>query len=319
MARNPSAPPARRAPNLPAPDLPAPDLPAPRPLAAPALLLATGALLAVTVLVSRLAADGGAEMLWFLVTVLAGAGLAVAAAEARAGRMAGAARFLPYAAGAGILAAAPTAMAYLAVGHVGAGYVSLAFAFPGLFTYFGALALGMDRPSLLKAVAVAAGLTGGAMLAKGKLVAGEAGAGWIALASAMPVVLAAGNLYRSRFWPAGAAPGPLAALSLLCGAGAALPAALAAEGPPDLGGGGLALAAAGAAAFAAQYRLLFRLQQLAGPVYLSQIGAVAAVAGAGLAVALLGERLPQGFAPAAALVALGLAAFEAGRRRAMRG
>jgi drug/metabolite transporter (DMT)-like permease len=288
-------------------------------LAAPALLLATGALLAMTVLISRLAADRGADMLWFLVAVFAGAGIALAGAEGLAGRLAGTARFAPYAAGAGALAAAPSAMGYLSVGHVGAGYVSLAFAFPALLTYLGALALGMDRPAPLKGMAVAAGLTGGAMLAAGKLAAGEAGAGWIALATAMPAVLAAGNLYRSRFWPAGAEPGPLAALTLLCGAGAALPAAFAAEGLPDLGDGVLPLAAFGAAVFAAQYLLLFRLQRLAGPVYLSQIGSVAAVAGAGLAVAALGERLPEAFVPAAVLVGLGLAAFQAERMRSAQG
>ena len=48
------------------------------------------------------------EMLWFLTLVFGGAGLLLALIEAAAGRLAGAGRLLPYAAGAGALAAAPT-------------------------------------------------------------------------------------------------------------------------------------------------------------------------------------------------------------------
>lgn len=297
--------------------LPVPHLRAfPAALAAPALLLATGSLLAVTVLLSRLAADRGADMLWFLVAVFGGAGLALAAAGIAAGRLGRVRRLLPYAAGAGALAAAPSGMGYLAVGHVGAGYVSLAFAFPVLLTFLIALPLGLDRVSPARLMAVVAGLAGGVLLAAGKFAAaGGEGAGWIVLASAMPLLLAAGNIYRTRYWPAGADPGALAALTLLAGAVAALPVAAAVEGRPHLGPGVAALALAGAAVFAGQYLLLFRLQRLAGPVYLSQIGTVAAVLGAGLAVAFLGERLPYGFAPAALMVALGLAAFQADRLR----
>ncbi len=287
-------------------------------LAAPLHLLATGSLLAVTVFLSKLAVDRGADMLWFLVAVFGGAGLLLSAIAGAAGRLTGASRFLPYALGAGILAAAPSAMGYLSVGHVGAGYLSLAFAFPALMTFLLAVPLGLDRATPLKLVGLGAGLAGGLMLAAGKVATDAAGVGWIALASAMPAVLALGNVYRTRFWPKGAEPGPLAALTLLCGAAVALPAAAALEGLPDLGGGAAPLAVAGAVAFAAQYLLLFRLQRLAGPVYLSQIGAVAAVVGATLAVLVLGERLPERFGIAAALVVAGLVAFQTaqGRRRA---
>ena len=284
-------------------------------LAAPTLLLATGGLLAVTVLISKLAADRGADMLWFLFAIFAGAGSVLAVAEAVAGRLRGAGRSLPYAAGAGLLAAGPSAMGYLAVGHVGAGYLSLAFAFPVLLTYLLALPLGLDRASPAKVLAVAAGLAGGAMLAAGKSTDGTSGAGWLVLASAMPFLLAAGNVYRTLYWPRDAAPGPLAALTLLAGAAAALPVALAVEGAPGLDRQSLTLAAIGAVAFAAQYLLLFRLQRLAGPVYLSQIGAVAAVLGAGLAVAVLGESLPDRILPAALLIAAGIAVFQAERAR----
>ncbi|MDH3264235.1 MAG: hypothetical protein OEM24_09575 [Paracoccaceae bacterium] len=210
-------------------------------------------------------------------------------------------------------------MGYLSVAHVGAGYVSLTFAFPVLVTYLFALPLGLDRARPLKFLAVGLGLSGGLILAFGKAAPGGAGAAWVALASAIPVALAAGNLYRTRFWPEGAEALPLAALTALFGGLAALPAAALAEGAPAFSPGVTALGLAGAAVFASQYALLFRLQRLAGPVYMSQIGSVAAVVGALFAVAHLGESLPSGFWPAALLIALGAAAFQASQRAETRG
>ncbi|MBO6512173.1 MAG: EamA/RhaT family transporter, partial [Roseibium sp.] len=51
----------------------------------------------------------------------------------------------------------------------------------------------------------------------------------------------------------------------------------------------LALLAAQTAIFTVQYGLYFRLQQTAGPVYLSQIGSVAAVIGLVLGYLVYGE------------------------------
>lgn len=60
--------------------------------------------------------------------------------------------------------------------------------------------------------------------------------------------------------------------------------------------------------------LQFRLQALAGPVCMSQIGAVAAVTGTLIAAGATGETLPQGFLPAALLIAAGAGAFQRARR-----
>ena len=62
--------------------------------------------------------------------------------------------------------------------------------------------------------------------------------------------------------------------------------------------------------FVTQYAAFFRLQQIAGPVYLSQIGSVAAVVGSPVAVFAFSEHLPDGFALAAMLIAAGLALFQ---------
>lgn len=284
-------------------------------LAAPLHLFGVGALLAVTVLLSKLAAGQGASMLWFLAVVFLGAGGLLLAAAVAAGQMRGAAACLPYAAGAGLFAVLPTGMGYLAVGHVGAGFVSMTFAFPVLLTYLFALPIGLERAAPLKLAAVGLALAGGLILAQGKAALGVADPFWIGLASAVPVGLALGNLYRTRFWPPGAEPLPLAALSLLAGGVAAVPAALAIEGAPRLVGV-WPLALAGLATLAVQYAFMFRLQRLAGPVYMSQIGSVAAVLGAFLAVVLLREELPSGFWPAATLIGAGAAAMQIARFRA---
>ncbi|MDH3264234.1 MAG: hypothetical protein OEM24_09570 [Paracoccaceae bacterium] len=68
------------------------DIPAPAGLSgiarsAPLHLLGTGSLLAVTVLVSKLAAEAGAQMLWFLALVFLGAGAALTLTAAAAGRL----------------------------------------------------------------------------------------------------------------------------------------------------------------------------------------------------------------------------------------
>lgn len=292
----------------------------------PVLLLLTGAFLAVTILISRAASDDGAPMLAFLTVATGGAGLILSLTAAATGRVGGEPRrVVLYALGAGAFQALPIAMTYLAVAHVGAGFLSIAFAFPLLLTYVLALGLGMERWDPLRGGAVALGLGGGAILTAAKLGGAEAGAGvWIGVACAVPVVISLGNLYRTRFWPDGAPPLMLAGGMLGAAALLTLPVALwrdgaagfaALLGAPLVG----ALLTANLLAFTAQFMTYFRLQKAAGPVYLSQIGTVGALIGAPAAVWLFGEALPGGrwgFAAAAALLAAGVALFALAARRA---
>ncbi|MCW3781873.1 DMT family transporter [Defluviimonas salinarum] len=290
-----------------------------------ALLVAVGSLIATAVALSKLAAAAGAPMLGYLAAVWLGAGLILAVPVTLRRGVSGLGRLVPYGFGAGGLMALPSAMGYLSVVHVGAGYISLTFAFPALFTWLIARGLRMQAVRPGQGVGVLAGLAGGMLLASGKLAGSggpDGGAVWVALASAIPVALALGNIFRSRYWPAGEAPLTLAALSVLLGAALVVPAAAFSEGnalarlwqEPFL----LLLTLAGALTVAAQYLLQFRLQQTAGPVYMSQIGTVAAVAGALIAVLALAESLPAFFWPAATMIAAGTVVFHraAGRSRA---
>lgn len=289
---------------------------------APGLLLATGSLLGVSIVLSRLAAGEGAPMLWFLTATMVGSGFVLlGAAIARQGGGRPMRSLVLYSLGAGAFQAVPQAMAYLSVAHVGAGYISIAFAFPLLVTYVMALMFGMEKLSLARAAGVAVALAGGLILVLAKFHGLNADAAfWVIVASAIPVVIAGGNLYRTRFWPKGAEPLPLAALMLLLGGLMILPFAVWTEtagGFSDLWQTTAlqTLTVASIAVFALKFVTYFQLQHVAGPVYLSQIGTVGAAVATPISVMYLGEILPRNFALAIVLIVAGVVLFEYGRRR----
>lgn len=288
-------------------------------LLSPLLLLVAGSLLATTLIFSRLASDEGAAMLWFLALVMGGAGLVLFAVVLIAGKATSSFRsLLRYSLIAGSFQALPMAMAYLSVGHVGAGYIALAYAFPLLMTYLLALLFRMERFSLMRTLGVAVAVVGGLMLAQGKydgLAAGSEALGWVVIASVIPVIVAGGNLFRTRFWPKGAAPLQLAAMMLMMASLVSLPFAFMLEGAAGLSD----LAAsptlvmftlANIALFALQFVAYFQLQLIAGPVYMSQIGSVSAAVGTPVAVVMLGETLPPVFPIAVVLVVAGVILFQ---------
>ncbi|MBU3031903.1 DMT family transporter [Paracoccus marinaquae] len=272
-------------------------------------LMITGSALAVTILISGAAADAGTPMLWFLTAVLALSGLVQLAAIAPSLRLRDLVRLLPYSLGAGAFMVVPSALGYLAVAHVGAGYISLSFAFPILLTWALARIMGIEPRDRRRALGVLLGLAGGLLLAASKFGMIDGGAiGWLIAATAMPVIVALGNIYRSRYWPRGAGAALLSPLMLLAGAALILPLALWLEGSPAplwTGAGLRLLLIVDVAVFVVQYYAYFTLQRIGGPVTLSLIGPVAALVGSGAAVWLFGEALPGGFVLAGLLVAAG--------------
>ena len=123
-----------------------------------------------------------------------------------------------------------------------------------------------------------------------------------------PLFPGAGNVYRTVAWPPGAGPLRLGAVINLAAVTPLLAIAWA------WGGLGLQPLAAIPGLVAAQllastmmYLLLFRLQAVGGPTYLSQIGYVAAVVAAGIGIGFLGERYPPMVWAGVAAVAAGIA------------
>lgn len=282
-----------------------------------ACLLLVGILLAASLVVGKFADGAGAPRITFLLVAMGGAGIILSsAALIQRQPMPLNRRTLEYAAISGVLISLPNALGFLAIRHVGAGFISLSFAFPILLTWILAVFLGMERLRAMRFIGVLLGLFGGIVLALAKSGSAGEAQGWVLLVLALPLVLAFGNIYRTLRWPEGVSPISLAALMMFGGALSLLPFALLFEA----GQVGLLfesteviqLLAFEIAVFAILYLFYFVLQRLAGPVYLSQIGTVAALSGTSFAVFVLGESAPENLALAAVLVISGTYLFHRG-------
>lgn len=284
------------------------------------LLLIVGFFLAVSILLSKVAAAQAAPMLTYLALAMGGSGLILTLSTRRTGAAeTGFLAFAFYSLGSGGLMALGSALGYLTVHKVGAAFIALALAFPPMLTWLLSMVLRVERFDAFRLAGLLIGLAGGVFLAVSKGIGAPSDIGAILTASAMPIVLAVGNVFRTRCWPKGASPRRLAGAMLICGAMLTLPFAMVLEGAsaaaamaqPAL----LVVLLIALGTFVAQYLALFQLQRVAGPVYLSQIGSVAAIIGSPVAVFALGERLPDGFEMAGLLIVLGLAVFQFGGAR----
>jgi drug/metabolite transporter (DMT)-like permease len=278
-------------------------------------LVVVGIFLALSLIIAKLADQQGASRLSFLMLALTGAGLILLVVTAVQKQLSQVTRpVVEYAFVTGLLLALTNALAFLAVRHVGAGFISVSFAFPVLLTWVFAVMLGLESMRLQRLAGVGLALAGGLVLASGKVSGSSAGGVWILLVLAVPILLAVGNIYRSLCWPRGTSPLFLASLMLLAGGVLLLPFALLFESATVLQllttEKLLWLLLAEVAVFSVLYFLFFVLQRLAGPVYLSQVGTVAAIFGTVIAVSALGEAVPPNFALAGALVAVGMVIFQ---------
>lgn len=215
-----------------------------------------------------------------------------------------------------LLIALPTAIIYLAAQPVGAGFVSLSLAFVPMITYVWAMALGIEAFRWVRVAGVVAGLAGGLILALGKARSPDAAVAWILATAAIPIIIAAGNIYRTQFWPMGAKPLSLAPLMLAGGAVWLLPAALYLDIGSTSTEAGIGLAVLQAVVSTAMYSLYFVVQKRAGPVYLSQLGSISAITGAAIAILVFDEPVPPNLALAATLVVIGIVLFSVRRAAA---
>lgn len=273
-------------------------------------LIVTGSLLGLFVFLAGIAMGRGWSPLAFLVWSGLGSallmGLAVAATEQLPPLST---PLLRYALLSGLISfTLPNAISFLAIPHVGAGFVALCLAFSPILTYGLAIPLKLDRLSAIGAAGMALGLGGAGLLALSQV---EGGGGWFWILAAMsaPAALAAGNIYRTWDWPAGVSGRILAPAMVLTGslgAGLAALASGATLAPPDWSRAALEPLVAQVLLLAIYYNCHFVLQRIGGPVVLSQISWVGALVGKGAAVVWLGERAPPGLIPAFLLVLLGV-------------
>jgi drug/metabolite transporter (DMT)-like permease len=259
------------------------------------LLVATGGLLGLSLPFGKIATDAGvAGVVWAFVISLGAGGVLFCALSLRGHRI----RLTPHRLRYFLIVAAvsyafPNLLMFSAMPHLGAGYTGIMFTLSPVITLVFSILLGVRRPNMLGVLGIGVGFVGAVMVA---LTRGEAGQPaalfWVAMGLLVPVSLAVGNIYRSWDWPDGTGPIELAVGSHLAAA------AMLAAGIFLLPGGGAFAPLAGvplivtaqAASASAMFVFFFRLQAVGGPVYLSQIGYVAAAVGLFSGTLFLGER-----------------------------
>jgi len=200
------------------------------------------------------------------------------------------------------------------VPRIGSGLPAVVQSLAPILTLAIVLALGHETLNGRRLAGLAAGMAGMliAVLARNEVTVGESIV-WQLLALVTPLSLAFGNVYRTAAWPAGGDAVSLAAGSLFA---AALFDALALAGaaatglaaPPTAAAIVDALPLIGAQSLLAGfgYLFFFRLQQLTGPVFLSQVSYANTTTGLVFAVFLFGEPLSPWLAPAVFLVFAGV-------------
>jgi drug/metabolite transporter (DMT)-like permease len=276
-----------------------------------ALLLVTGVLLGLTPPFGKLAsANGIPPLLWALVISL-GAGLILLTASMwRGNKLPLDQRHLRYFfIVATVSYALPNFLMFSAIPHLGAGYATIMFTLSPIVTLLLSFSLRVSRPSRLSALGVMIGFIGALMVAATRGQAGRpADLVWVLAGLMIPVSLAAGNIYRTADWPKGTRPLELAAGSHLAAAAMLIVLVLSYEGAGPIGllSEVPFLVAAQVAASSAMFAFFFRLQQVGGPVYLSQIGYVAAAVGLIVGVVFLGERYALMTWLGAAIITLGV-------------
>ena len=284
-----------------------------------ALLLGTGAALAMMLPLGRQAHAAGIDpFLWAAMIALV-PGLCVAALSARScvnWKLKG---LWPFGFVAGIFASViPNSLLLQAIPHIGSGLAGVMFALSPVVTAVLSLVLGVRPPNARLLVAVACGFVGAILVVAGRSgLAQPEAPRWLLFALIVPLSLACGNVFRTAYWPSGATPLQIAVVANLSIVPIFM--VLSIWNMNGLNFGPLAnhlpLAVAQCLFSSAMIVMFFRLQHIGGPTYLSQIGYVAAAVGLAVGVVWFQEIYPPlVWAGAAALVCSLLISLYAQRR-----
>ncbi|MER8649708.1 MULTISPECIES: DMT family transporter [unclassified Mesorhizobium] len=259
------------------------------------LLVVTGGLLGLTLPFGKLATAAGVPaMVWAFVISFGAGGVLLCALLANGERMRLTSHRLRYFfITAAVSYAVPNLLMFSAIPHLGAGYTGIMFTLSPVITLVFSILLGVRRPDTLGSIGIAVGFIGAVMVAVTRGEAGQpADVYWVLAGLLIPVSLAAGNIYRTVDWPEGTGPIELAVGSHLASATLLLIGILTLFGVgafAPLGAVPLVVVAQVASA-SAMFAFFFRLQAVGGPVYLSQIGYVAAAVGLFAGTIFLGEH-----------------------------
>lgn len=276
------------------------------------LLLGTGAALGLNFPLGKLAMAAGVNPALWAAVISLGAGLALLAVSAAIGRgqPSGATAF-KFAIVSGFLSyVVPNFLTFAAIPKIGSGLAAIMFALSPVTTAILSLILKVRPPSMMGLLGIGFGLAGAIVIitARNSDFSGG-GSTWLLLAALIPVFLGIGNVYRSLGWPQGVGTIRLAAVTNLAAVLPLLAVTFAMSGTLDLAP--LAaipgLTALQLAVSTTMFLMFFRLQQLGGPTYLSQIGYVAATVGVVIGVFFLDEIYPLTVWLGTAVVGAGVA------------
>lgn len=187
----------------------------------------------------------------------------------------------------------PNLLTFFVIPQLGSGFTGLMFTLSPVFTLALSFLWQVRVPNALGMFGIALGFIGALMVA---LTRGEVGQPaslfWVVLGLCIPLSLAFGNLYRTMAWPEGENPLALATGSNLAAA-VILLLIIGLDPTSSLPGGLITHATISVPAVitaTAMFTVFFRLQQLGGPTYLSQIGYVAAAVALLVGTVFLSER-----------------------------
>jgi len=188
----------------------------------------------------------------------------------------------------------PYALAFIVLQELQVGTVGLITALSPIVTYAIARLLGLETGHPLRLLGLIIGL-GGVTLLITPADSIDLPGSWrfMLLALAIPVTLAASNIYRSRFWPAGSEAMPLV-VGMLTVQSVCLLIVNQLIGNfhnalPGMQDNGLLLTVLALMA-GASYLTSFKLLRVGGPVYLSQVGYVITAVTLLVGIVLWGER-----------------------------
>jgi drug/metabolite transporter (DMT)-like permease len=275
------------------------------------LLVSIGAMLGLTLPFGKIAASLHISPFMWAFVISAGAGLILLGFLMARGRgLSFSAHHLRYYfIAAAVSYALPNVMVLSVIPHLGAGFTGIMYTLSPVTTLLLTVLCGLKRPNYLGVAGIAVGFIGALLVA---ITRGETGSVaepvWLIIALLIPVILAFGNVYRTIDWPRNADPVELACGSHLAAALLLIISMLFMDGEVPIG----QLMAAPwmvmlqAMVSALMFTLYFQLQIVGGPVYLSQMGYVAAAVGLISGTLFMGEHYQLLTWAGALVIALGV-------------
>lgn len=245
------------------------------------LLIMTGSLLGLTFPLGKLASEASITPVVWAWLIAAGSATVLLIVHLLSGnKLTLNKRYLKYYALLAVCSlVVPNVLIFTVIPELGAGFTGILFTLSPIFTLALSSLWRVKVPNWLGVIGIVVGLIGATIVTLTRGEAGQpAGLIWILAGLCIPVSLAVGNIYRTTGWPKGASAFELAiginitaaiqlfiVILVTSDASAILDILLIKK-----------LAIAQVIGSSAMFSIFFRLQQVGGPSYLSQIGYIAA-------------------------------------------